>query len=386
MSDLQWLCAVLAALYFWECAGWVRRGGVAFIRWWGKDFNLQHPAAIVGNPSGGFTLAAPLPPLGTLFHAFQLPVSIGPKGLLSFVATNFSPGWRPPQSAQFLDWDQVNALTRRGKKLCHQRKPIFSTPSQSYAIWLLESLQGIARETESRRRSAIENFLATSTNSMAVRERLREFLTAVRPVRILANALVGLLFIVAPLGIIALGFHLVWLPLLLLLLALMITTAVRFARIHRRFYPAAEDERFTQTILIALAPATTLRAHDYASRPLLEAFHPLAVAGVMLAEADLHKFARRVLLDLRSPTLPVCPVAEDVARQTESFHRETLVRLLEANLRECGLDPAELCRPPLPLDESSRAYCPRCEAQFETLAATCADCGGLSLVSFGKVS
>jgi len=91
-------------------------------------------------------------------------------------------------------------------------------------------------------------------------------------------------------------------------------------------------------------------------------------------------------LDLRSPTLPVCPVAEDVARQTESFHRETLVRLLEANLRECGLDPAELCRPPLPLDESSRAYCPRCEAQFETLAATCADCGGLSLVSFGKVS
>ena len=40
--------------------------------------------------------------------------------------------------------------------------------------------------------------------------------------------------------------------------------------------------------------------------------------------------------------------------------------------------------PPAPADETSRAYCPRCLAQFTTTSGTCADCGGVPLVPFTR--
>jgi spore maturation protein SpmA len=43
-----------------------------------------------------------------------------------------------------------------------------------------------------------------------------------------------------------------------------------------------------------------------------------------------------------------------------------------------------VCRPPVPSEESSRAHCPRCEAQFTSADGRCADCGGLALVAFEK--
>jgi hypothetical protein len=43
-----------------------------------------------------------------------------------------------------------------------------------------------------------------------------------------------------------------------------------------------------------------------------------------------------------------------------------------------------LCAAPLAADESCRAYCPRCEAQFTSEDGACADCGGLAVVPFPK--
>jgi len=82
---------------------------------------------------------------------------------------------------------------------------------------------------------------------------------------------------------------------------------------HRALYPHAEDERFTHTLTIALAPTSALRAHDALSRPLVEMFHPLAVAKVLLPEGRFREFARPVLLDIRHPALPLCPSDDSCA-------------------------------------------------------------------------
>ena len=65
MNDVQLLFVVLACLYGWECACWVRRGGLAFVTWLGRHWSAQQPGALVGNQRGGFIFVPPLPPLGT---------------------------------------------------------------------------------------------------------------------------------------------------------------------------------------------------------------------------------------------------------------------------------------------------------------------------------
>jgi len=106
------------------------------------------------------------------------------------------------------------------------------------------------------------------------------------------------------------------------------------------------------------------------------------VAKVFLPEADFPNLARRILLDLRHPALPSCPNENAGARRAEAFWRGAVRGAAEAMLKRAGIQPDELCRPPKPADESCRAFCPRCGAQFTSTAGRCADCGGLELVGF----
>ena len=386
MSDVQFIFAILGALYLWECACWLRRGGVAFSTWAGRHWRLQHPATMLGNQSGGFLLAAPLPPLGIILTANQLPVSLGPEGVLFFVSPNLNPGWRPPQSGRFLTWEEAGRLRVEGKKLMLGKERVYAAPTITIADHLLTALASIAKRASEQRSAAIKKLLRAGLDTKQIEARRDDFFQQVRPIRYLANGLFALVFGVAPLLITFVGLKLVWLGLLVLLLGLTITTATLFARLHRSFYPAATEDRFTQTLIIALAPASTMRAHDVASRPLLENFHPLAVAKNLLAEEDFCRLARRVLLDLRHPALPTCPNPQPPAVATELFYRRILLEVTEAWLRENKFAPDDLCTPPAAVDASCLAYCPRCEAQFTSSSGSCSDCGGLALVTFRKPS
>jgi hypothetical protein len=173
-----------------------------------------------------------------------------------------------------------------------------------------------------------------------------------------------------------------WFGLLAGLLLLTTTTAILFRRAHKELYPLAEDERFTHFLTILLSPATTIRAYDVLSRPLLEKFHPLAIAKVFCSETDFREFGRRILRELRHPALPVCARPEAAAQAAERYWRTSLQQRIEEFLRKSGADPEELLRPPAPADESSRSFCPRCLSQFTTTEGSCADCGGLALVPF----
>ena len=165
------------------------------------------------------------------------------------------------------------------------------------------------------------------------------------------------------------------------LLALTTTTTIFFHRAHKALYPAAEDERFTHAVILLLSPATTIRAHDVLSRPLLETFHPLALAKTFCPEPEFRAFraaycgksASRVCRSVRW---------QSRRRRPESQARRAWQQAVEAFLKQCGLNPEELVQPPAPNDDTCRSYCPRCLAQFTANAGTCADCGGVALVAF----
>jgi hypothetical protein len=382
MSDLQFLFAILVALYGWECACWVRRGGVGFTSWWGRHWRTQHPATMLGNQRGGFIFAPPLPPLSPVFTANQWPCSLGPTGVLFFVATNVNPGWRPAQSGRFLTWTEMEQVQLHGKKLRLNTELIWASPTTTLARHLFETLRDIARLAPETRAAAIETKLSETLDGKTLSARLAEFHKRIRPLRTLTNVLFVWILVIAPLAFWVIGLRLTWIPLAVGLLGLNLAIARLFARHHRHFFPAANDDRFTQSLIIALAPATTLRARDFISRALLENFHPFAVAHEFLTPPAFQRTAQYWLRDLRHPVRPLCPSSKPDAVAAELFFRTTLLRLTEQWLREQKLSPDELGKAPAPADASCRAYCPRCEAQFTTLTVVCADCGGIPLTPF----
>lgn len=382
MTELQWLFAILAALYAWECIGWLRRGGVAFTTWTGARWHIQHPTVAIGNHNGGFILAAPLPPLGSIFIANQLPFSLSPNGVLFFVATNMNPGFRPAQSGRFLIWEEAQKIRLDGKKLFLGQEKIYTSVTITFASHLFATLAMLAKLPSNDREVAIKQLLCDAMDAKSIAEAKSDFQACTKPMRWLTNILFVHIFIIAPVLISLLGLQATWLGLVFVMLSLTVSIAVLFRRTHRRFYPDTKDERFTHTLTTALAAATSIRAGDIASRSLLERFHPLAVAKVLLSEELFRGFARRLMIDLRHPMLPTCPNPLPAAISTEKFFRNTSLEIAEAWLKENKIGVEELCRAPQPLDNSCRAYCPRCEAQFTSAEHRCSDCGGLALAMF----
>jgi len=114
MTDTELLFIVLALVYGWECACWVRRGSVLFVIWFGARWRIRHPGTLLGNQQGGFVFAPPLPPLGTIFLGHQFPLSLSPDAALAYVASTLNPGWRPVQSGNIARFDEMRVLIAAG--------------------------------------------------------------------------------------------------------------------------------------------------------------------------------------------------------------------------------------------------------------------------------
>jgi hypothetical protein len=352
--------------------------------YWNRRWSLAHPAALLGNQSGGVILANPLPPLGTFLTGSQSPLSISPEGIFCYVAQCVNPGWRPPQTAKYVRFDAIQKVEASGKQVRVNGSLLVKTASPLLARELAEELRRLAALPLEKRADAIQQRVTAGLDAQAVEARLKEFRALAGPVRLLANALLVYLFVALPLWISRFGLRRDWPFLLAALLLLTATTAFFFNRAYKKLYPAAVEERFTHWFMILFSPATAVRAQDALSRPLLEAFHPLAVARVLLTPEKFRDHARKVLLELRHPALPVCPTGVPEAEATEEYTRATLLAAVEKFLEQNGADPAELAAAPARADESCRAYCPRCRAQFTTTGGTCADCGGMPLVALPK--
>lgn len=377
MSEAESLFLVLALLYCVECLGWVRRGAVVFRTFWGAQWRAVHPSPYLGSQRGGLYFAHPLPPLGGIVLSSQLPCSLSPDGLLAFVATGVNPGGRPPQSGSFLRWEEVRSLAAEGKALKVNGQAWFKFSSALIAGRLAAALQRVHQLSREQRGPAIREFFAATLDAEAVRAQWDAAWPEARRLRQWANSLVIFMFLVAPVLNWRFGLADCWPVLVVGWLAHTVTIALLFRRAHARLYQAAGEERFTHFLTSLLAAPTAARAHDLLTRPLLEGFHPLAVARALADAGEFRGLARHTLRELRFPALPAGPAGE--AEGMERFSRETMRELAEALVRRAGLDPDALLTPPPPLDATCHSYCPRCEDQFTALAGVCKDCGGIPL-------
>jgi len=384
MSDLQVLFLALVLIYGWECACWVPRGSAAFLTCCGRRWRIRHPGTLLGNARGGFVFACPLPPLGAFLTANQFPLSLSPEGVLAFVATSVNPGWRPPQTGKFLRFDEIRAVEVMGKQLRVNGEVLLRTTSRLFAEELARRLRQLVQMPSGQRAAVIPESLQASFDSKVIEQRWESFQKRGKGVRRLANLLFAYLFLLAPPAIWYFGLKLCWPELVIGLFALTITTAVLFRRAHKALYPQAGDERFTHFLTILLSPLNAIRAHDVLSRPLLESFHPLAIARVFCSGNHFRDFARRILLDIRHPCLPLCSAGGPISQATELYARTTLQQIVEQFLKQNGINANELAKPAEPADDTCRSYCPRCEAQFTTDTGACPDCGGVTLVIWPK--
>ncbi len=384
MSDLQLLFLVLGLLYLWECACWLRRGTVGVRSWLERHWRLAHPGVLLGNQRGGFIFAHPLPPLGTLLMGNQLPLSLSSQAVLCFVSSSVNPGWRPPQTGKVFLWDEVGSIEAKGNKVMRGREMILHTASPTLAAFIVLQIRHLAQLHSAEREAAIRELVRQTFDTKAIERLWQDFQNQTSSLRLLTNCLFGYLFIFAPLLIWKVGLAQCWLALLLGLLACAATIGILFYRAHKRFFPRAEDDRFTHCLIVSLSPVTATRACDLLSRLLLETFHPLALAKVFCSEQGFRSYARDVLREIRHPGLPLCPTARAEAVAAERHGRAVLGQAIDDLLRLTGLTPDELLQLPTPSDDSCLAYCPRCGAQFTSLAGRCTDCGGMTLVPFKR--
>jgi hypothetical protein len=210
MSDLQLLFLILAVLYGWECLCWLPRGSIALVSWFGRDWRLAHPANLAGNQRGGFVAAQPLPPLGWFLTSAQFPASLSPEGVLLFVATNVSPGWRPAQSGRFVRFDEVREVAAQGRKIKVDGRVLFKAPYPHTARIWAEALAALAKLPKAKRAEAIEAFLRASFDDQAAEKLWQDFKKRSRMVRLFANGLLVYLFVVMPAVLWFVGLRLSW--------------------------------------------------------------------------------------------------------------------------------------------------------------------------------
>src|SRR5262249_45107905 len=197
--------------------------------------------------------------------------------VLAYVSPCVNPGSRPAQSAKLFKFDDIRKVEAEGKKVRINGELLLKVGSATFAIHIARQVDELTKLSPPKREAALKEMARERFDTKAIAERWEAFRKEIVNIRILTNWLFFYLIVFPPILIWQLGFHMVWPALLTGLLCFTIATAIFFRRIHKVFYPKAEDDRFTHFLTILLSPATTIRAHDTLSRPLLEHFHPLAV-------------------------------------------------------------------------------------------------------------
>jgi hypothetical protein len=382
MGDLESLLLILVAIYFTECAVWVRRGGVAVFSYWGRRWRVWHPGTVLGNARGAVFLSNPFPPFGHVVIGHQSPVSFSPQAVLSFTASSINPGWRPAQLAYCLRYEEVRSISLEGRNILINDVLFVKAPTGGAARRLAGVVRRLTPLSAADRAMAIRQLIAEAFDTEKIQVRWREFQTQSRTLRLLAIFLFAYLFVLAPVLLWHFGFRYAGLGLAAGLLAQTVTVGWLFRRAHRQLFPDGAEERFTPFLTMLLAPPTAIRASDLLARHLFDDFHPLAITHVFCPAAELKTLARHALLDLHFPLLPASPSSHEQAVQTEEWFRRLLLEEMERIVVRAGLQTNELLQPPTRAEPEHQAYCPRCRAQFVAASATCADCGGRPLVPF----
>lgn len=369
MSDLEFLYAVMAAFYLWECTHWLPLGCAPFVSWLGRSFQLSNPFFIANSREAGLVFASPVPFFGTFLVTSGWPAIISPTGIAN------------EDGVSFRFTDTLQYTTRRQQITVNGQR--FSVAvSAAQARWWVAEWKRLGAAPEADRGPMIAKWIHDSLDCRSLGAGLEQFKQTARLSSVLAGVLFVFVFVVSPILILKWGFALVWAWLLGALLLLCLINAVLFFRAHKRLHPALDDERFAHFLMALLFPPAGMRVRDMLSRPLVERFHPLAVLRQTCAAGEFKRMAARVARELCYPGKVRTPQLQGAEPIRKWFNQAMLAETGQFLSRN-DLDLEGLLCAPERQDLESQSYCPRCHAQFTRRDGECSDCG-VTLVRFPR--
>jgi hypothetical protein len=358
MSDEQTLLAVLAAIYLIDCVYWVPHSALSVTRWFRNPWKLRFPSSVLGNQRGVLGLANPLPPLGMGCRCVGWPIAISLEGAYS------------AQTGIFLPWSEIKLIERDERKLILNGRFFHKATSGYSARSIREALARISKANAGKREQIIQTIISGSCDPKEIVQRTEDFQGKTVRLRLFANILFLFLFVASPFLVWRFGIVVAIWPIVAGLYAQTILIALLFSSLHRKVYPDDSDQILKPFLTMLLAAPSAIRAQDILARPLLENFHPMAVAKTLCSETDFEKLAGRTIRDLEFPPLPM-------ATHEQRF-RQNLLETLVANL-DLTRKVSDYIATPKRSETVHVSYCPRCLQQFTKQAVACHDCGGRPL-------
>jgi hypothetical protein len=382
LTDTEWIMTVVAAIYLFECACWVRRDTLCLSTFF-RRFRALHSPPFMGNERMKLVIGNPSP-LARSFLCEAWPIAVSPEGIC------FPEGmWRDSNgtSGRYIAFDDIcRAVSAVEKRVVINDGPIADCSSEAQARQLAAMLGDIGAASPADRGKLIGEHLDRWTDNAAAAERFVELKDLVATLRSSGFTLFVMAFVIGP----ALYFaplRLAW-PAVTLYFVFLVTVwmlaAWDYSVCRKKLLGESFSQRFRHVGMLLLSPAGAMRSSEVLLRNGLAAYHPLAVAAALCTKDRLAELARPILLAVEHPKPGELP-GEPEARRVDEWHRKKLLKRLIALVRRAEIDLEELLRPPEPLYDS-HSYCPRCRNQYVLAEGSCTDCGGLPLVAYAEMS
>ena len=270
-----------------------------------------------------------------------------------------------------LNCQEKQQIQSAGKEVRSAGRVLFFAHSEACATFLAGVLDRVRKKSPQERDRAFEREFEKMFDTKKVALRLEEYKSHAAFLRTTCVLLFVFLFLMAPVLIRLRGLERIWPVLLAYLIWSLAWIGWSFLRAHRALYSGQKEGRWQQVMVLALSPFSAIRANDVLLRDLFCAFHPLAVAWVLLSKEDVRVQAERTLRQSLFRT------DKDAASSDAAMRRA-----LESFLAKNGMPQEELLRPPLRESGNCRTYCPLCLAQFVLAEGECPDCGEVQLKTF----
>lgn len=384
MTDGQLLFLIMALIYVGECLVWLPKGALACLKGMGSRARLKSAPSNFSSSKGGWVLASPFPPLGKVFVTRPLPVCLDENRFVIFTIESPNPGYRPEASSGIgFEWDEIERITRDGKKILVNGNLLLKESSPEAAFRLAEFLREIWKAEKSQRRSLIASQLERSFNESRVARLIRFWERKTISLRFWCNILLLLLFGGIPACLIFYGPSLELLTCGLAALGTMFLIAFRFLALYKRCYPGLGFDRWQWFFLILLVPQQSMRAHDLLLKGVTAEFHPLAVADIALPEESERRQETLGSLyrDLCFPLKWDSQLATKEFETVSGYYRDFLFPAVEKFGIRKGDEEKRWLEPVR--EEGEISYCPRCSERFLSEEVThCHDCDGIPVQAF----
>jgi hypothetical protein len=371
MNDVQIPFLVLAAVYLLQCIGWAPLESEVLRLGWRFRARVLPDGQQLRFGRHKLFFLNPFSPLAGAIVCELFP-SVRTSKERSLAESNPSKPYEVTGRRTIcLPEQEKQQVHSAGKEIRSAGGVLFTAHSEAYASFLAGVLDRVRKRAPQDRDRAFEREFEKMFDTKKVALRLEEYQAHTTFLRTACVLLIVFLFLMAPILVRLRGLERIWPFLLAYLVWSLAWIGWSFLKAHRAVYPEQKEGRWQHVMVLALSPFSAIRANDVLLRDLFCAFHPLAVANVLLSKKEFRVEAERTLRHSLFRT-------DHDATSSDAAMR----RALEAFLAKAGMLPQELLCPPPQESENCWTYCPLCLAQFVLAEGECPDCGDVQLKAF----